>query len=160
MKKIQALALLPIIALASCGKGEETKTETTPTPSEVAIPEVTPEVTVVTQESTPETLNENIATATTQETWVSTKEFNLTYNLPDGRPLEFSGNLEIENGKIISVNFPKYDLTNPQSYEVKFAVKLQSDIIGKEVKGLQYDGMSGASLTTNAFNEFLNTINK
>lgn len=160
MKKIASIAILPIIALASCGKNEETKVEMTQTPSEVATPEVSPEVNVVSEVSSGETLNENVATTTTEQTGSTVKEFNLTYNLPDGRPLEFSGNIEIEDGKVKSVNFPKYDLTNPQSYEVKFAIKLQSDIVGKEVKGLQYDGMSGASLTTNAFNEFLNTINK
>ncbi|MDD5769436.1 MAG: hypothetical protein PHE25_00560 [Candidatus Gracilibacteria bacterium] len=164
MKKITTLAILPLMALASCSKNEEKVETPKNTPIETT-QQTTPEVATPTEVTnsgteTQEILNQNISTGITNESGVSIKEFKLTYNLPDGKPLNFNGNLEIEGGKIKSVNFPEYDLINDQSYEVKFAQKLQSDIVGKEIKGLQYDGMSGASLTTNAFNEFLNTINK
>lgn len=159
MKKITTFAVLPLIALASCSKD----TVTTP----VVIPEVTPVTnteTVTPVENTEMTqswkLDENITSSTTDTAWVVTKEFKLAYDLPDGKPLVFNGNLEIEAGKIKAVNFPEYDLENAQTYEVKFAKKMQIDLVWKEVKWLQYDGMSGASLTTGAFNKYLNTINK
>ncbi|MDD5213339.1 MAG: hypothetical protein PHG82_02855 [Candidatus Gracilibacteria bacterium] len=154
MKKIAALAVLPVIALASCGKTETVKQVTsTPTPSNGN----------GNQNNTNaqnNSLNPNINTQVTTTAGITTKEFNLSYNLPNGKPLSFNGNLEIENGAIKAVNFPTYDLVNDKSYEVQFAKKMQADLIGKTVKGLQYDGMSGASLTTKAFNDFLNTINK
>lgn len=159
MKKITTFAVLPLIALASCSKN----TETTP----VVIPEVTPvsnteTVTPVENKDMVQsgTLNEDITSSTTDTAWVVTKEFKLTYDLPDGKPLAFNGNLEIEAGKVKAVNFPEYDLTKDVTYEVKFAKKMQIDLVWKEIKWLQYDGMSGASLTTNAFNTYLNTINK
>lgn len=154
MKKIAALAVLPVIALASCGKTETVKQVTsTPTPSNGN----------GNQNNTNaqnNSLNPNINTQVTTTAWITTKEFNLSYNLPNGKPLSFNWNLEIENWAIKAVNFPTYDLVNDKSYEVQFAKKMQADLIGKTVKWLQYDGMSGASLTTKAFNDFLNTINK
>jgi hypothetical protein len=105
-------------------------------------------------------LNPQINSWVTDSTWIKIEEFKLTYNLPDGRPLKFNWNIEIENGKIKSLHFPELNLNDEKSYDVKFAKKMQSDLIWKEIKWLQYDGMTGASLTTNAFNTYLNTINK
>jgi hypothetical protein len=105
-------------------------------------------------------LNPNINTRVTTTTWLTKKEFNLSCNLPNGKPLTFNWNLEIENWSVKAVNFPEYDLVNGKSYEVQIAKKMQADLIWKTVKWLQYDGMSWASSTTKAFNDFLNTINK
>lgn len=105
-------------------------------------------------------LDNNISAQVTDSSGMVKKEFNLSYNLADWRPLEFSWNLQIENWTIKSVEFPNYDLVNWQWYEVEFAKKIQKDLIWKQIKGLQYDWMTWASLTTKAFNEFLNTINK
>ncbi len=152
MKKIAALAVLPVIALASCGKTETIKQVTsTPTPSNGNQNNANAQN---------NSLNPNINTQVTNTAWITTKEFNLSYNLPNGKPLSFKWNLEIENWNVKSVNFPEYDLINWKTYEVQFAKKMQADLIGKQVKWLQYDGMSWASLTTKAFNDFLNTINK
>ncbi len=152
MKKITTFAMLPLITLASCSK------DTTP----VVTPEANPVANEAIPEANPvanETLNTQITT-TTNETGIVIKQFRLTYDLPDGQPLAFNGDIEIENGKIKSINFPEYDLSNDASYEVKFAKAMQVDLIGKEIKWLQYDGMSGASLTTDAFNKYLTTINQ
>lgn len=154
MKKIAVLATLPVIALASCGKEDNQKKEVV---NNAPINTQTQNNTTV-KESSP--VNENINTTTTNETWLVKKEFKLTYDLPDGRPLKFNWNLEIENWIIKSVNFPEYDLTNDVTYEVKFAKEMQINLVGKTLKWLQYDGMTGASLTTDAFNAYLNTINK
>lgn len=154
MKKIAVLAVLPTIALASCGKSENASQNQA---QNNAPANNTQNANIPVKD---QTLNPNINTQVTSSDWITTKDFNLSYNLPDGRPLTFKWNLEIENWAVKAVNFPAYDLVNDKSYEVEFAKKMQADLIGKQIKWLQYDGMSGASLTTKAFNDFLNTINK
>lgn len=153
MKKIVVLASLPVIALSSCGKEDNQKKEIV---NNTAVNTQTENKAV--QETAP--LNENISSWTTNESWLTIKEFKLTYDLPNGKPLNFNWSLEIENWVIKKVNFPEYDLENAKTYEVKFAKKIQSDLVWKTLKWLQYDGITWASLTTKAFNEYLNTINK
>lgn len=157
MKKITTFAVLPLIALASCSKDTNTQYTSEENNPVTNTENVTPENTEMTQSWK---LDENITPSTTDAAWVVTKEFKLMYDLPDGKPLKFNWSLEIEAGKVKAVNFPEYDLENAQTYEVKFAKKMQIDLVWKELKWLQYDGMSGASLTTDAFNSYLNTINK
>ena len=154
VKKIAIIAVLPAIALASCGKSENASQNQTQnnTPANNTQNANT--------SANNQALNQNINNQVTNTAWITTKNFNLTYTLPDGRPLTFKWNLEIDAGVIKLVNFPDYDLVNGKTYEVQFAQKMQKDLVWKQIKWLQYDGMSWASLTTKAFNDFLNTINK
>ena len=152
MKKIAILATLPVIALSSCGKEEVKNNEMPKTPvnNQTENKQVQENV----------QLNENINSGTTNTSGIEVKEFKLTYDLPNWKPLQFNWNLEIENWIIKSVNFPEYNLEDAKTYGVKFAKKMQGDLVGKQLKWLKYDWMSWATLTTDAFNAYLNTINK
>ncbi len=149
MKKFTALAILPVIFLTSCSETEQ-KVSTDKT--------VSNSPNIETKENN--SLDNNISTQITDSSGMVKKEFNLSYNLPDWRPLSFNWNLEIQNWVITAINFPEYNLTYGQWYEVEFAKKLQKDLIWKQIKGLQYDWMTWASLTTKAFSDYLSTINK
>lgn len=63
------------------------------------------------------------------------------------------GRIVLENGIVKSVTVP--DAKGPQA---AFAAGIADEAYGKPVKGLQIESISGASLTTVAFNEFLKTV--
>lgn len=89
----------------------------------------------------------------------STYSTTLTYDSPAGaetNPLS----LVIKNGVITDVNFEL--VTNSQAsirYQKQFAEELPKLIVGKKIAELRvFDKISGASLTTTAFNQALSKL--
>lgn len=65
-----------------------------------------------------------------------------------------------KDGVITTVNTTPL-ATNEISLKLQnaFAANVSANVVGKAVKGLKVDTVSGASLTTNAFNEYLASLN-
>lgn len=80
-------------------------------------------------------------------------EFDQPYSIGDAQAA-FKGKILLENGIVKSIEVP--DAKGPQA---AFLEGVAEVAYGKPVKGLQIDTISGASLTTAAFNEFLKTVN-
>lgn len=161
MKKIQALALLPIIALASCGKNEEVKVETTQSwvttedtsvKVETTQSGVTAEVATVEEEGTGETLNSWIIAVPV----VTEQPFEFTYKL-GAQVVPVKWTIGIAEGKILSLVVDGVKPTDKWPL-VEFAKNAPLAVIWKEVKGLKIDSISGASLTTAWFNQYLSTL--
>ncbi|MFZ3233523.1 MAG: FMN-binding protein [Patescibacteria group bacterium] len=81
-----------------------------------------------------------------------TVEFNQPYSLGT-QTAYLKGRMVLENGIVKSVEVP-----GAQGPQATFAAGIGDEAYGKPVKGLQIDTISGASLTTAAFNEFLKTV--
>lgn len=155
MKKIWALAVLPIIALASCGKQETAPVETN-TPVETTTPENLD--TMVTPEVKNETLDQNISSTETDVATQDTERlFAFSYE-KDGYIIPVSGKFLLENGKITGIVVDGTDPFNGKTPLDSFARNVWSQIIGKELKGLQVDTVSWASYVTVGFNSFLSSL--
>ncbi|MGE4443554.1 MAG: hypothetical protein AB7E37_01005 [Candidatus Altimarinota bacterium] len=155
MKKIGALAILPIIALASCGKEEVVTPEVT-TPVENNTPEV--QNVNVEEQSNTENLNQNISSVETDsETQDTERLFAFSYE-EDGNIIPVSGKFLLENGKITGIVVDGVDVENDRTPLASFARNVPSQIVGKELKGLQVDTVSGASYVTVGFNNFLSSL--
>lgn len=149
MKKIATLAVLPVIALASCWKNEEV-VNVTPTPLES-------ENSTQEQSSTQENLNQNISsTSVDSETMETEKSFEFSYE-KDGNIIPVSGKFVLENGIVKDMIIDWVDLT-VESPLASFAKNAPAQIIWKELKWLQIDTVSGASYVTTWFNSFLATF--
>lgn len=176
MKKLSALVVLPVIALASCGKSQETTpVEENTTPVENTTSQVTPDMGTFT-----EPVNENIevlpvvdttpaqdvapvvvdSTSTGETTPVvaaeTVKAMNFTYDLY-GKEVKVVGNITVDaTGKISAVTFD--DAT---SFEIgqaplkNFTEQMKTTLIGKDFAGLQIDTVTGATLVSTAFNQYL-----
>lgn len=154
MKKIWALAILPIIALASCGKEEVTPVENTPVENNTS--EVQDTNTV--EQSNTETLDQNISSVETDANTQDTERlFAFTYE-KDGYVIPVSGKFVLENGKITGIVVDGADVENGKSPIDSFARNVWSQIIGKELTGLQVDTVSWASYVTVGFNNFLSSL--
>ncbi len=155
MKKIWALAILPIIALASCGKEEVVTPEVT-TPVENNTPEV--QNVNVEEQSNTETLDQNISSVETDTNTQDTERlFAFTYE-KDGYVIPVSGKFLLENGKITGILVDGADIENGKAPIDSFARNVWAQIIGKELTGLQVDTVSGASYVTVGFNNFLSSL--
>lgn len=156
MKKIWALAILPIIALASCGKEEVTPVVEN-TPVENITPEVQPESTG-SLESNTETLNQNISSVETDSATQDTERlFAFSYE-KDGYIIPVSGKFLLENGKISGIVVDGVDLEKDRTPISSFARNVPAQIVGKELKGLQVDTVSWASYVTVGFNNYLSSL--
>lgn len=154
MKKIWALAILPIIALASCGKEEVIPVENTPVENNTS--EVQDTNTV--EQSNTETLDQNISSVETDANTQDTERlFAFTYE-KDGYVIPVSGKFVLENGKITGIVVDGADVENGKSPIDSFARNVWSQIIGKELTGLQVDTVSWASYVTVGFNNFLSSL--
>ena len=151
MKKITTLAMMPLFALASCWQDATNVESASWTTNQSAVE--------WTQTSTSTTLNSNISSSVAT-TWKVDKTFEETYALPNWSTASVKWFLTINDWKVESIAFDWLDLSNDKNPVVTFAKWISSKIVGQSVKGLQVDTISGASLTTEAFNKFLNTINK
>lgn len=157
MKKIAIAAMLPVIALASCNKEtnqEETKTldSTSTSTNENISVETSSWVENV-------ELNQWIVSSETSQNWEEVKYFSQNYVLPNSETATLSWKMTIVDGKITSIEFPDVDLESgyPQA---TFAKAIWEKVIWKEIAWLQVDAVSGASLTTMAFNEYLKEFSK
>ncbi len=86
-----------------------------------------------------------------------TKE--LSYTSPAG-PESIKVSITTQNGIITNVMATPL-ATAPISLKLQtaFADNVSKSVVGKNLKGLKVDTVSGASLTTGAFNEFLASSN-
>lgn len=149
MKKIATLAVLPVIALASCSKNEEV-VNVTPTPLES-------ENSTQEQLSTQENLNQNISsTSVDSETMETEKSFEFSYE-KDGNIIPVSGKFVLENWVVTEMIIDWVDL-NTNTPLASFAKNAPAQIIWKELKWLQIDTVSWASYVTTWFNSFLATF--
>lgn len=133
--------------LASCGTQTETitKTETTvQTGTEVTTPIETMETTTTNDSSS--------------ETTIENKE--LTYKRPGGET-SVVVNAKIQNETIEDLSVvPAVGTDNvSENFIKKFEGAIASELIGKKISDLQnIDAVGGASLTTKAFKEFIETL--
>lgn len=143
--KKSIVSLLSVATLASCTTPGNTTLETPKTP-EVAAPTPTAEA-PATVTSTPATPSEA----------VQTKE--ISYQSPAG-PESMKVSITTKDGVITSVTATPL-ATNPISLKLQtaFADGVSKSVVGKAVKGLKVDTVSGASLTTGAFNAYIASIN-
>ncbi len=155
MKKIWALAILPIIALTSCGKEEVTPAENTPVENNTSeVQDTNTEV----QDTNTETLDQNISSVETDTNTQDTERlFAFTYE-KDGYVIPVSGKFLLENGKITGIIVDGADVENGKAPIDSFARNVWAQIIGKELTGLQVDTVSGASYVTVGFNNFLSSL--
>lgn len=140
MKKIATLAVLPVIALASCEK-EEVQINT-PIESQNE---------VVNETTSTSTLNENITQTSTDE-----QAFNFNYEI-GGNQVPVSGKFVLEKG-IVTEMIVNGATINGETPIDKFATNAPSQVIGKSLNWLKIDSVSGASYVTMGFNEFLTTL--
>lgn len=81
-----------------------------------------------------------------------TVAFEIPYEVGSNKVM-MKGRMVLENGIVKSVEVP--GAMGPQA---TFVAGVEKEAYGKPVKGLQVDTISGASLTTAAFNEFLKSV--
>lgn len=159
IKKVSAVSAsaLAAIALVGCAK-EEAKV-----PAPIQPASVTPsDVQTVPSASAPALASTGTETASstgTESTASSgtvsatrTVEFAQPYDIGSNKAV-LKGRMVLENGIVKSVEVP--EAKGPQA---TFAEGVGAVAYGKPVKGLQIDTVSGASLTSAAFNEFLKTV--
>lgn len=79
-------------------------------------------------------------------------DFEQPYDIGTNKAV-LKGRLVLENGIVKSVTVP-----GAQGPQATFAAGIADEAYGKPVKGLQIETISGASLTSAAFNEFLKTV--
>lgn len=80
-------------------------------------------------------------------------DFEQPYDISTDKKAVLKGRLVLENGIVKSVSVP-----GAQGPQATFAAGIADEAYGKPVKGLQIETISGASLTSAAFNEFLKTV--
>ena len=133
---------LAVIALASC-----TKEEVPAVPS-VPSADVAPAVSNVPADVAPVPV---APTASGSEA-SRTVEFEQPYSIGTNTAT-LKGRMVLENGIVKSVTVP-----GAQGPQATFAAGIADEAYGKPVKGLQIETISGASLTSAVFNEFLKTV--
>ncbi|MCX8035348.1 MAG: FMN-binding protein [Candidatus Dojkabacteria bacterium] len=82
----------------------------------------------------------------------------VAYSVPDGfNKLKLS--IKLENGKITEVNVTQSDIdSESKKYDRRFQSNYKSFVINQDIDNLRLDVVSGASLTTDAFNNALEKI--
>ena len=85
----------------------------------------------------------------------TTKTGELRYKSPAGDET-VNISMSLNNGIITSVSATPL-ATNPKSIRMQtgFSANISQNVVGKALRGLKVDTVSGASLTTAAFNDFL-----
>ncbi len=139
------VSLLSLATLASC---TTTDTTTLQTPK---VPETT-NTTV-----SPEKVSTVTEAPATPSDVAQTKE--LSYQSPAGTE-SIKIDMTTKDGVITSVSATPL-ASNPISVKMQtaFAAGVSESVVGKTAKGLKVDTVSGASLTTGAFNEYLASMN-
>lgn len=141
IKKTAAVSAsaLAVIALASCTKEEA--------PSSVQPAGVTPSAPAAAPDSAPAAVPSASGSSAAR-----TIDFEQPYAIGD-KTATLKGRMVLENGIVKSVEVP-----GAQGPQATFAAGIADEAYGKPVKGLQIETISGASLTSAAFNEFLKTV--
>ncbi len=159
MKKVQAIAVLPLFALASCGTASQTPVDETPEnvsidlsgEETIDLQEIVDQVELESDISSVETTVENTTTGQVQII-----EVVAPYVWPNGENSVFTATLEVLDGVVVAVG----GINDKEGKQEVFAQQFPEAILGKPLAWLQVDGISGASLTTIAVNQFLNTVNQ
>ena len=82
-----------------------------------------------------------------------------SYSVPEGYTNSIEVSLTIANSKVTTVTVnDSYDDHESQRYIDGFESSIESAIVGKDMSGLSISRLSGASLTSSAFNNVLDTI--
>lgn len=100
--------------------------------------------------------NTNTGTTNTGTTTTTpvTKIATVNYNTPDGMvPVVFS--VTVNNGTITAASSTTQVGGTSGYYQNVFAQGISSAVVGKMVTGLSLSAVGGASLTTNAFKQFV-----
>lgn len=147
-KQISIATLLSLLVLTGCTNNTAPKTDT---PAAAPTSQDTP------AEQSSETVASVSSTIATPKDVMQTKE--ISYMSPAGSET-IKVSLTTKDGVITSVTATPL-ATNPISLKLQtaFAGDVSKNAVGKAIKGLKVDTVSGASLTTAAFNEFLASVN-
>jgi hypothetical protein len=79
----------------------------------------------------------------------------VSYSSPAGKE-EINFAITTENGIVTALSVtPKTDHPVSNNYQKVFATNAPAQVVGKSLKGLKVSTVSGASLTTWSFNEFV-----
>ncbi|WP_377938405.1 FMN-binding protein [Alloscardovia venturai] len=86
-----------------------------------------------------------------------------TYHVTGGYGInaknQLSVDLTVSDGKISDVRVePETDNAISKKYGEKFVQQIRSEVVGKDLKGMNVDIVAGASWTTQAFNQALTNI--
>ncbi|MFA6091199.1 MAG: hypothetical protein WC774_05505 [Candidatus Gracilibacteria bacterium] len=135
-KQISTIALLSLLVLTGC---TSTQKEVAPTVPSIPAPQA---MTTTTPSTSP-----------TQDPIIRTSE------VPHGTPAgteNMKASITTQSGIIIAASITPM-ATDEESidYQKAFASKISQVVVGKNINGLKVDTVSGASLTTAAFNTFL-----
>lgn len=151
MKKITTLAVLPILALASCGTKNDTitevKTSQTPETNTSAVTKTEPQV---------QDLNPKVGFS--EES--GAKPINFDYTLPNNQKVQVTWTIIIQSWAVAWISLDWVDASKSDTPIQKFASTTFPKIVWEPIKGLKVDSVSGASLVSEAFNNYLTTINK
>lgn len=147
MQKL-ALPLVMVATLAtlvSCGQ----QTGTTVTTPSVPAPVVTGAVVTPTAAS---------GTVAPVSAAVFTRKETVSYNTPEGLvPVEFD--VTVTDGIITEASANTLATTTASKYnQDKFTAGLSAAVVGKKAKDLSVDAIGGASLTTAAFEQFVQSF--
>jgi hypothetical protein len=167
MKKFAIpLALLASIStLTSCSNKAQTTTEA-PAPQAVvetvpvapAPDAMTPPVVPPATETTTPAMPTEVATGTTTTVAPVTRTETVNYTTPAGSdPVEFS--VTVVEGVITAASAtPKstHEISNKK--QVAFAGEIASKVVGKKISELSLSAVGWASLTTGAFNTFIQSF--
>ncbi len=152
MKKIATLAVLPVIALASCSKWNEAPVETSKN-----VDTTTSEVNTLNETWATENLNNNISTTTTESWVINTKDFTFDYDLY-WTQVKVAWKFSLNKWVISSISFDWTEFEKWQQPLKMFTDKMSQDLVWKELKGLSIDTLSWASLVSWAFNKYLSSL--
>lgn len=147
---VVSASALAALALVGCTKDEA------PAPAPIQPVSITPAA-VETQApaAVPAVTSSGVAAApsASESGAVRAIDFEQPYDISTDKKAVLKGRLVLENGIVKSVTVP-----GAQGPQATFAAGIADEAYGKPVKGLQIETISGASLTTAAFNEFLKTV--
>lgn len=128
--------------------------------SEVAKASTTSTTSQTTSAATPMTSQQTSSAGSTATTYADgTFAATTSYNVPEGDTNSVSVNMTVKDGVITAVS-ATHDYPNRQSgrFTDWFDQELQAEVVGKSLGGLSVSRVGGASLTSNAFDDVLDTI--
>lgn len=136
-KKISVVPAIALLFLAGCGTNNSTSQDST-----------------VSNTSTNSTTTLTSSSSASKFSWTQTLDMAQNYDYGGGQAtLKWKVNLE--NWIIKSV-----DVIDAQGPIKAFADWINSKVVWKNIEWLQVDTITGASLTTAAFNQYLKDLNK
>ena len=138
--------------------GDEAITTATSTPSSSTSQDATASSTSSTAATTTDTTSTSTTTSTSSSYKDGSYTAKTTYYVPHGTNT-ISATITVASGKVTAVKVNN-DYTDNESgmYIDSFENSIQSAVVGKSIDGLSLSRVGGASLTTEAFDQVLATI--